>query len=299
MNTHNGEQQYSHEAVSKQFGSGFNGGGPPITSIQPLQVTGCNNELFAQVQETLQCVCGSEGVAGGPLCAALLAGDVVTQQPFSCMIELINNFSSCDAEIPQAKRQAAFKAFSDVTGYRPMDINRAFGTINSDLVNLTNYNAFYMFFPTLLLILIIIWLMVGFGWMNWVIGLFFTVLAIVILYGFSVLYRIHVQSYLRSQNNRLRSETQGAQSSFENSIAYWPQGLFAAACAVTCDGETGCWTCEDTAGGVESAAVCSPCNTSSKGRERRFSRRHSSEEEEEDAPRRKRKTQKSRRNRQG
>jgi len=251
-------EQYSYEAVRKQIDGNVNIGGPPIQqyqSINILQATGCtggDQELFNQVQRAAECACGSEGPGGGPLCAALAAGQVVTQQPFSCMIDLINNYADCDQDISQSKRVAAYQAFSDVTGYRPANLNTIFDTINGDFEGLVNFNAFYMFAPTLILALIIIWLMVGFRWIDWPVGLFFTVLVIVILYGFSILYRIHFQNWIKSRNTTVQNQATIAQKSFENSIAYWPQGLFAAACAVTCDGTTGCWTCNENNN-------CPPC----------------------------------------
>jgi len=259
MSTQSGEQ-YSHEAIRKQIDGNVNVGGPPVqqyqSSLQVLQVTGCtggDQELFDQMQRAAECACGSEGPGGGPLCAAIAVGQVVGQQPFSCMVDLINNYSSCDEDIPQSKRNAAYKAFSEVTGYRPANLNTIFDTVEDEFNALVNFNAFYMFAPTMVLLLIIIWLMVGFHWINWVIGLFFTVLVIVILYGFSILYRIHFQSYLRSRNKVIQNQATISQQSFENSIAYWPQGLFAAACAVTCDGTTGCWSCNEN-------DDCPPCN---------------------------------------
>ena len=252
MSAQSGEQQYSHEAVRKQIESGINVGGPPVLTVQPLQATGCDPALATQVQEALDCAFIEQTLATGPLNSAMSAGEVVNELPFSCMIDLISGpYSNCDEDIPQNKRQAAYNAFVDVTGYKPVDLTKAFSTINNDFNTLVNFNAFYMFFPTLILLLIIIWLMVGFSWINWVIGLFFTVLVIVILYGFSILYRIHVQNYIRNQGRTLENEVNAAQKNLENSIPYWPQGLFAVACAITCTGGTGCWSCNER--------VCPPC----------------------------------------
>lgn len=281
MNVQSGEQ-YSHEAVRKQINGNINVGGPPIqqcqSMINTLQITGCtggDQELFNQVQKAAVCSCGSEGIGGGPLCAALAAGEVVTQQPFSCMIDLINNYANCDENISSSKRRAAYEAFSDVTGYKPADLNKIFNTINDDFESLVKFNVFYMFMPVLILLLIIIWLMVGFRWMDWPLGLFFTVLVIVILYGFSIVYRIHFQSWIDSRNTTIQNQATIAQKSFENSIAYWPQGLFAAACAVTCDGTTGCWTCNENNN-------CPPCNTSNTWKMNRSNRNYYNDEDDEE-----------------
>lgn len=279
MSVQSGEQ-YSHEAIRKQIDGNVTVGGPPIqqSAIQILQATGCtggDQELFNQVQRAAECACGSEGPSGGPLCDAIAAGRVVSQQPFSCMVDLINNYADCDEEIPQSKRNAAYKVFNEITGYQPANLNMIFDTVDDNLTALVNYNAFYMFAPTMILLLIIIWLMVGFRWINWVVGLFITVLIIVILYTFSILYRIQLQNYFRSRNNVIQNQSNIAQESFENSIAYWPQGLFAAACAVTCDGTTDCWSCNENNN-------CPPCNSTKSSRLRRSSRVCGSPNIEED-----------------
>ena len=102
MSTQSAEQ-YSHEAVRKQIDGNINVGGPPVqqypSTLQMPQATSCtggDQQLFDQVQRAAECACASEGLNGGPLCAAIAAGQVVTQQPFSCMVDLINNYSSCE-----------------------------------------------------------------------------------------------------------------------------------------------------------------------------------------------------------
>ena len=282
MSAQSGEH-YSYGATRNQIGGDVNIGGPPLQNyqshLQVLQVTGCtggDQELFDEMQRAAECACGSEGPNGGPLCAALAAGEVVSQQPFSCMVDLINNYSNCDGDIPESKRKAAYKAFTDVTGYRPADLNSIFDTVDDEFVALVNFNAFYMFAPTMVLVLIIVWLMVGFRLINWVIGLFLTVLVIVILYGFSILYRIHFQSYLNSRTAEIQNQATLAQNSFENSIAYWPQGMFASACAVTCDDSGDCWSCNETNN-------CPPCtNEPRPSRLRRSSRSRPSSYVEDD-----------------
>lgn len=254
MNTHNSMQQYSHEAIRKQIESGVNIGGPPLASIQPLQATGCDPDVALEVQQALDCSFNEQTLATGPLRSAMTAGEIINQLPFSCMIDLINStYSNCGEDIPENKRQAAYNAFTDITGYKPADLTKVFGTINNDFYAMINFNSFYMFFPTFFIILIAIWLMVGFNWMAWPVGLFLSVLVAVILYVFSILYRIHAQSYFLGQNNTIENEGINAQRNLENSIAYWPQGLFAVACAVTCTGGTGCWSCNQL--------TCPPCSS--------------------------------------
>lgn len=226
-------------------------GGPPIPENQ---LPGCNDVLATQVQQALDCSYVENTMADGPLQAAMSTGEMANTLPFSCLIDILTGpYSNCNVDIPRAKRQAAYEAFSDVTGYQPMNLERAFSSIGSDFNALSNFNAFYMFIPTLILLFVGIWLMVIFKWFNWVVGLFLSSFVLVILYGASVAYRVHFQTYLENRNKTVLNEARLAQFRFENSIAYWPQGIAAAACAVTCTGGTGCWTCN---GGV----LCPPCN---------------------------------------
>lgn len=242
------DNQYSYEAGRRQIDNAPNVGGPPVVPFpsgpifQPQQGTGCNNELFLEVQEAASLCCASEGT--GALCDALTTGNIwVQQRPFRDMVGVIQDHSGCNSEIPEERRKAAWNVFSEVTGLRSMNSNNLSNTVANDFNTMINLNAFYMFFPTLILLLIIIWLMVGFTWINWVVGLFFSILVIVILYGFSILYRIHAQNYFRSQNQRLLQDSENAQRNFENSVAYWPQGLFAVASTInTPPGGTG-WIC--------------------------------------------------------
>jgi hypothetical protein len=170
-----------------------------------------------------------------------------TTQPISCMLELLTgSYSECGSNIPNDKRQAAYNAFVEITGYKPVDWNHLFNDINEDQKTILVFNSFYIFVPILIIILIAIWMMVGFGWFNWVIGLYLTISAILILYMFSIIYRIHVQTYLDSKLSQRESDINDSQHNFENSVAYWPQGLFGVACAVTATGSTG-WICNEPA----------------------------------------------------
>lgn len=166
---------------------------------------------------------------------------IETEVPFSCMINLIKNYAYCGESISDDKVQAAYEAFVDVTGYKTADLNAAFNTIMETNEALLNFNVFYIFTPIFILILLAVWFMVGFSWINWVVGLFISGVAFIVLYGFAVFYRIQVQDYLDSQNNKLHGYVDTAQKNLENSVAYWPQGLFAVACAVTSDD----WKCNE------------------------------------------------------
>lgn len=273
------DQNYSHEGIRKQIDNLV----PHIaavgaTPLQQVTCTGGNQTFFNDMQNAVDCACPSEGPSSS-LCRAIAAGDVLYQEPFSCMVDLIQNYANCGEDISSSKRQAAYKAFADVTGYKPMDLSKSFDALAQENKNLTNLNAFYIFVPIMILAIIMIWLMVGFGWFDWTAGLFFTVIVFIVLYTFAVMYRIHAHNIINNRSSALKTDAQNAQKNFENSIAYWPQGLFSVACAVTSTGTTG-WTCNE----VEPCPPCGVANTRATCGVRNFN-----VETDDDAPRRGRK----------
>jgi hypothetical protein len=206
----------------------------------PLQVTGCtagNFDLYSEVQTAIDCTIASEGPSNvSSLGLATLLAEIADQPPISCMINLITGqLAGCGTSIPDAKRQAAFNAFYEITGYNPLNLNN----FNEDQKTLLNFNVYYIIFPVILTFWIAIWLMVGFGWIAWAAGLFLSVLTVIILYGFSIIYRIQVENFLNSTHPQLPVSA----GNFEDNLAYWPQGLFAAACALTASTGTTGWTC--------------------------------------------------------
>src|SRR5438046_1357320 len=95
-----------------------NAGGPLFPL---LQATGCTGslEILDEVQNAINCNCTG---ATGSLCDLVNAAAIVNQVPFSCMIDLLTGeFSQCGAVIPEAQRQAAFNAFTDITGFKQVD----------------------------------------------------------------------------------------------------------------------------------------------------------------------------------
>lgn len=208
--------------------------------IQPMQVTGCtagNLDLYSEVQTAIDCTIASEGPSNvSSLGLATLLAEIADQPPISCMINLITGqLAGCGTTISDAQRRAAFNAFYDITGYNPLNLNN----FNEEQKTLLNYNTYYIIFPVILTFWIAIWLMVGFGWVAWGAGLFLSVLAVIILYGFSIIYRIQVENFLNSAHPQLPVSA----GDFGDNLAYWPQGLFAAACALTASTGTTGWTC--------------------------------------------------------
>ncbi len=187
-------------------------GGPPIPYINYLHSVGSlfDIELYDQTNNAIKTAIVRDGSNVSSLGQSVLLSENISQ-----MMNALNNQSTISID----KKKLAFNEFVRVTGYKPLELNQVLDTINNREKELLNINAFYIFFPVFLLSLFAIWLVAGFGWINWITGLFLTGLSFIVLYGFSMLYRIHVQTFINNNQEEI------SQSNFENSIAYWPQGL--------------------------------------------------------------------------
>jgi positive regulator of sigma E activity len=176
-----------------------------------------------------------------------------TTPPVSCINELINNYMFCGQELTQEQKQAAYNAYIEVTKLKPFDYQSFINNLEAQWVATANIIAFYIFVPILVLLLTAIWLYVGFKKMNWIVGIYLSILVIVVLYGFNLAYRINSQYYYQNKFQNLKNEAAQTTQSYQNSIALQTQGLMAAACAVTCKDGVNCWKCNGT-------TPCPPCN---------------------------------------
>lgn len=255
--------------------------------ILPLQVTGCTGgdfQLYNDVERAVECAIGSEGPGVGPLGQSVRLASIANRPPLSCMIDLVTGPSSdCGTEIPPDRRQAAFDTFSNITGFRPANLGFIFNQVTHEQRELLNIQTFYMFFPLFILSLLAIWLLVGFGWMSWPIGLFLSALVFLIIYGFSLLYRMQANNFLDNQDTIWENEVVNVQDNFEDTVAYWPQGLFGVACSVTSTGGTG-WVCnngDDCPGCPECPQSTNTCSGKCPGRNSNKTRRRKAGKEKE------------------
>ena len=226
-----------------------NAGGPLFPL---LQATGCTGslEILNEVQNAINCNCTG---STGSLCDLVNAAAIINQVPLSCMTNLLTGeFSQCGAIISDAQRQAAFNAFTDITGFKPVDLNQAFSIITEDEKKVLAFTAFYIFFPLGLIILIGIWILAIVGTFTWPLALFLSIFLFIILYLLSIAYRNQAEHSLNSRNTQLRTIVSESQTNFQNSVALFPQALYAIACAITGNG----WRCNPT---VLSQSSCASC----------------------------------------
>lgn len=143
---------------------------------------------------------------------------------------VIEQYSKDKISIPQDKAKDIIKSFEIITGYQPLNVETFFKSLTDEQKNLLNYNAFYFFLPVMLVFLIIIWIMVGFGYMNWMVGIYATLIIFMILYISSIFYRTRAQNYLSSQNINVINIVEATQRNFLESIPYWQRALSAISC---------------------------------------------------------------------
>lgn len=210
---------------------------------------GCTGDQGQCISATMSTYCETVGLTD-PTCAALAGGtlvnNVVTVPPVACVLEHIETYMCCDSTLSEQQKTAAYEAYVNATKYTPLSMVDFINDEQLQSNRAVTLNAVFFFVPVMLLILIIIWIFVGTGHMNWPMGIFFSLLTIIILYGFSVAYRVTARnSYDRYYSNQLK-RAKDAEIGYRNGVAYMLQGLLAASCAITSDGTCAggsCWTC--------------------------------------------------------
>lgn len=256
-----------------------NVGGPivPDATTQTATPGTCDATLFASIENVAENCCSAGST--GSLCAAIASGKVWSSSPFNALIDVIMHYSNCDQELSADARQAAMNAFIEVTGWNTSAQTTYDDSIEKTFHDVVNVTSLYIFLPTFILVVVAVWFMYGFGWMTWPAALFFTVLAFVILYAFSILYRTHAQQIVRKKREDLRTASTVLQSNLESGIVYLPQGLFAVASSISSKDGTG-WICN------KNAQNCPPCtNVSAKGRRVKMPDPEESEEDDDMEPR--------------
>lgn len=66
-----------------------------------------------------------------------------------------------------------------------------------------NYTAYYMFVPIFIVLMVMIWVAYGFGWISLPAASFMGMFILVILYWSSVLYRVNIQILLQQEEEIL------------------------------------------------------------------------------------------------
>lgn len=146
---------------------------------------------------------------------------VANSAPIATFYDIINAFPKLTPELVEKAAQA----FSKTTGFHPsqLSVNNVSTSPAKQIgKKIVNYNAFYIFFPMGFVWFVAIWLMVGFGWLNWVVGIYLSMLLILIVYIFDVVYRINAQHAI---DNVVDEQTSSSSSSsnMETFVAYLPQ----------------------------------------------------------------------------
>jgi hypothetical protein len=236
----------------------LNAGGPPIqtttftlnTDTNINTCTDDNYQLYDNVQQSIDCVLKTDekSVKPGSLAYSV---NIANTQPFSCMLNLLTgHYSDCDVNIPLEKRKEAFAAFQKITGYKPLNIDAYFNDLSDYQTKMLEFSSFYIFMPTLILSFFVILFLVITKFINWVDGLYLFVIALIILFGFSILYRFNASKYISEKSASLQNAATTSQTNFEDNFAYWIQGFFAMSCSLTSKDGKG-WTCNKN---------CNPCD---------------------------------------
>lgn len=215
-------------------------------------------ELFGKVQDAITMAVEAEGAAAGPLAQAVLAGQNAHSLPQSCINPYLEKIN-CGRPLSEKQRCAALKAFQSVTGYQPFDMTLLVAAYTEQQVKMLNFIAYYIFIPLIIITLIVVWVLVGFGMIAWEAGFWYSVFVITILMIFKVGFSLHGQSWIKKQAQLIVTGVNQSQADFENAVAYFPAAQYAVACAVNGD----CWNC-DCVHCASSGETCGPCHDKNK-----------------------------------
>jgi len=104
-------------------------------------------------------------------------------------------------------------------------MTQTFETINQNDQRILDFLLFYIFFPMIIISIIVIWIVVGFGWIDWPLGLFLSMFITLIIYSFSIGYRLQSQKLMEFNRDNLSHNLQSIQSNISSSIPHLSQGL--------------------------------------------------------------------------
>lgn len=211
------------------------------------------DKLYDRMQQAIDCVCTTDNSGTtGSLCQAVKAGNLINTVPFSSMVDLITGpYSECGAVIPEDKRQEAYNTFVSITGYKPFDstdLSQIVSLINDNRKSMANFTAVYIFLILFTLCAIVILLLVLFELTSWPVGLLLLVLVFFILFTLSLVYSFSAQKMIDNNSTQVTNTISNNSNNFQNTVAYWPQGLFGVASALTnsATGGTGAvWPCNN------------------------------------------------------
>lgn len=227
-------------------------------------IDGCNNchnadKMYERMQDAIDCVCNGASGPTGSLCQAVQASNLLNTVPFTSMVELITGpYSICQSVIPPEHRQAAYDSFVSITGYTPPNLTQVVTTISNNQKSLANYTALYVFLILLMLAIIILAILVLVSVLTWPMGIIIAVLIFLSLYTISLAYTLGAQRMIDDQSSQILETVTNEQSNFQNTVAYWPQGLFGIASTLTATGATGAtgiWPCNTGAKEVADGKV--------------------------------------------
>lgn len=162
---------------------------------------------------------GGSGASGPALCG--------TNLTLCDMAQLIQYGYIPGDNVNAPSSSVAFDTFVQTTGFVPYNFNQLSTTLNNNNSALINSVTYFVFYPIIILTVVIIWLAIIWGGICWEIGLFLTLLVVVVLLTANILFRQQAGGQTLTNNNMLAQDLSRTQTAQQESIAYWPQGMAA------------------------------------------------------------------------
>jgi len=230
MNHQQGNNSYENILRQNTQNIHINQKNPNNQNINNENINIQQGSVFRETQCDVTNCCGNDNGSTNPLCQALKIGNMANSQPLSCILNLMEN----NPQLSKSQIEAGYKAFVDVTGYKPYENNNDV-VIQQEMVQkqMSYITSFYIYFPICIILLIAIWILVGYNVFPWTVGIILSIFLILIIFIFSAIYTYQFEQLILHNKSITQEEMQNIKEQYQQSIALWPQAMFSVICAIT------------------------------------------------------------------
>lgn len=133
-----------------------------------------------------------------PVCKSLSVSEATQKPPLSNILNIIARYSS-GINISDEEKDLAFEEFASITKFETPAIDNIFKQIKDDILTIVNINCFFMYFPMLLILIVVCVLNINNPWYI-ILSVFLLMVAIISLLW--LVYYNAVKYYLKSKFNK-------------------------------------------------------------------------------------------------
>jgi hypothetical protein len=162
--------------------------------------------------------------------------------PGKCLVDFLTGATGgiCSGSLDPERRECALKVFLQQSGLPPFPTSFVKETVGNAILGFSSRSITYTYLPILIIGLLMIWIMVGVGWIGVGAGIIFTVGLFAIMYFFFVSYRSSFEVYVNDNIESISSEVEKYKATVSAAIPKIPGAAASALCAYTGN----CFQCE-------------------------------------------------------